>query len=133
MGHGLASRQLFRWLNDRSKAMSNDNPTIDQIDVGDNGNGKQMEENLKSRTTWLRLIFMLIFCAVTSLAILVGSFIVALGFLWVLFTGEVNPELRGIGQSLARYVYQVARYLTFNSESKPFPFGESWPSPEPEE
>jgi hypothetical protein len=106
--------------------MSNDNPTIDQIDVGDND--KQMEDNLKSRKTWLRVIFMLIFCVVTSLTILVGSFIVALGFLWVLFTGEVNPELRAIGQSLATYIYQIARYLTFNSETKPFPFGESWPS-----
>jgi hypothetical protein len=106
--------------------MSNDNPTIDQIDVDDND--KQMEDNLKSRKTWLRVIFMLIFCVVTSLTILVGSFIVALGFLWVLFTGEVNPELRAIGQSLATYIYQIARYLTFNSETKPFPFGESWPS-----
>lgn len=108
--------------------MSNDNPTIDQIDVDDDDNGKPMENNLKSRKTWLRAIFMLIFCVVTSLTILVGSFIVALGFLWVLFTGEVNPELRAIGQSLAKYVYQIARYLTFNSDTKPFPFGESWPS-----
>lgn len=113
--------------------MSNDNPTIDQVDVGDHDNGKHMEENLKSRTTWLRLIFMAIFCAVTCLAILVGSFVVALGFLWVLFTGEVNPQLKATGQCLAKYFYQIIRYLTFNSEKKPFPFGESWPSSNPEE
>jgi hypothetical protein len=113
--------------------MSNDNPTIDQIDVDDHDSDKPMEKNLKSRATWLRAIFMLIFCVVTSLTILVGSFIVALGFLWVLFTGEVNPELRAIGQSLAKYVYQIARYLTFNSETKPFPFGESWPSSDSDE
>ncbi|MDH3274288.1 MAG: DUF4389 domain-containing protein [Gammaproteobacteria bacterium] len=108
--------------------MSNDNPTIDQIDVGDDDNGKPMEDNLKSRATWLRLMFMLIFCVVTSLALLVGSFVVALGFLWVLFTGQVNPELRATGQSFATYIYQIARYLTFNSDTKPFPFGEKWPS-----
>jgi len=108
--------------------MSNDNPTIDQIDVGDHQDGKRTEDNLKSRTTWLRLVFMLIYCAATSLAILVGSFIVVLGFLWVLFTGEVNPELRATGQSFAKYIYQIARYLTFNSDTKPFPFGESWPA-----
>ncbi len=113
--------------------MSNDNPTIDQVDVGDHDSDRQMEENLKSRTTWLRLIFMVIFCAVTSLAILVGSFVVALGFLWVLFTGEVNPQLKATGQGLAKYVYQIIRYLTFNSEEKPFPFGGSWPSSDAEE
>jgi len=113
--------------------MSNDNPTIDQVDVSDHADDKQMEENLKSRTTWVRLIFMAIFCAVTSLAILVGSFVVALGFLWVLFTGEVNPQLKATGQSLANYVYQIIRYLTFNSETKPFPLGESWPSSSTEE
>lgn len=108
--------------------MSNDNPTIDQVNVSDDDNGKHMEENLKSRTTWLRLVFMVIFCAVTSLAILVGSFVVALGFFWVLFTGEVNSQLKATGQGLAKYVYQIIRYLTFNTEAKPFPFGESWPS-----
>ena len=110
--------------------MSNDNPTIDQVNVSDDDNGKHMEENLKSRTTWLRLVFMVIFCAVTSLAILVGSFVVALGFFWVLFTGEVNSQLKATGQGLAKYVYQIIRYLTFNTEAKPFPFGESWPSPD---
>jgi hypothetical protein len=51
----------------------------------------------------------------------------------VLFTGEVNPELRATGQSFATYIYQIARYLTFNSESKPFPFGGKWPSSDPDE
>jgi len=113
--------------------MSNDNPTIDQVDVGDNATDRQLEENLKSRTTWLRLIFMAIFCAVTCLALFVGSFVVALGFLWVLFTGEVNAQLKATGQGLAKYIYQIIRYLTFNTETKPFPFGENWPSSDPDE
>ena len=109
--------------------MSNDNPTVDQVTVEDKDNGK-LEKNLKSRTTWFRLIFMCIFCLLIGLASLVGSFVVVLGFLWVLFTGEVNRELQKTGQSLASYIYQIVRYLTFNSENKPFPFGEGWPSTE---
>ena len=58
----------------------------------------------------------------------VGSVVVVLGFLMVLFTGEVNRELRGIGQSLATYIYENIRYLTFNTEERPFPFGGEWPS-----
>jgi hypothetical protein len=70
---------------------------------------------------------------VTCLALLVGSFVVALGFLWVLFKGEVNPQLKATGQGLAKYVCQIIRYLTFNTETKPFPFGENWPSSDPDE
>jgi hypothetical protein len=73
---------------------------------------------------------MCIFCLLIGLASLVGSFVVVLGFLWVLFTGEINRELQQTGQSLASYIYQIVRYLTFNSEKKPFPFGEGWPSAE---
>ena len=46
----------------------------------------------------------------------------------VLFTGKVNPELRGVGQSLANYIYENIRYLTYNTDDRPFPFGNPWPS-----
>jgi hypothetical protein len=46
----------------------------------------------------------------------------------LLFTGEINKQLQQIGQSVAGYMYQIVRYLTFNTEDKPFPFGGSWPS-----
>ena len=107
--------------------MSNDNPTIDQVAVEDSDSGK-IEKNLKSRATWLRLLFMCIFGLLASLASLVASVVVVLGFLMVLFTGEVNRELRELGQGLASYLFQVVRYLTFNTDDKPFPFGEPWPS-----
>ena len=61
---------------------------------------------------------------------MVGSVVVVLGFLMVLFTGEVNRELRGVGQSIATYIYENIRYLTFNSDQRPFPFGGEWPSPD---
>ena len=62
------------------------------------------------------------------LASLVGMVVVVLGFLMVLFTGRVNPELRDVGQSLARYIYENIRYLTYNTDDRPFPFGNPWPS-----
>jgi hypothetical protein len=53
--------------------------------------------------------------------------------LWFLFTGEVNRELRGVGQSLASYIYENIRFLTFNTEDRPFPLGNPWPSSEADE
>jgi hypothetical protein len=56
------------------------------------------------------------------------SLVVILGFCWVLFTGEKNDQLQQAGQAIADYLYEIIRYLTFNSEEKPFPFGNDWPS-----
>jgi hypothetical protein len=109
--------------------MANDNPTVDQVDVDEVDDGR-LEENLKSRATWLRLVFMCIFGMLISLTGMVGTAVVFLGFLWVLFTGEVNRELRQIGQAIATYMFEIVRYLTFNTDDKPFPFGSKWPSEE---
>jgi hypothetical protein len=45
----------------------------------------------------------------------------------VLFTGQKNQPLLGLGQSLATYTYQIVLYLTFASEVRPFPFDADWP------
>ncbi len=108
--------------------MSDENPPADHAFADDNSSGNPVEKNLKSRDTWTRFLFMVISSILLSLAGFVGSFVVILGFLWVLFTGEVNPELRRVGQSIAAYFYEVVRYLTFNTDDKPFPMGGAWPS-----
>ena len=108
--------------------MGGENPTVDQVTVEEDSGTSPLEENLKSRSTWLRLIFMLVFYVLISLASLIGTVVVVLGFLWVLFTGEVNKQLQQTGQSLAGYLFEIVRYLTFNSDEKPFPFGREWPS-----
>lgn len=86
------------------------------------------EEHIKSRTTWLRLLFMLILVFLYAVSRVVVGAVVLLQFLWVLFTGETNERLKGLGQALATYTYQVIRYLTYNTDSRPFPFDDDWPS-----
>lgn len=108
--------------------MSSDNPPVDDVLVDDGPSGKHIEENLKSRATWTRLLFMVICYVLVSIAGFVGSFVVILGFLWLLFTGEVNRQLQQAGQSLAAYIYEIIRYLTFNTDDRPFPLGNEWPS-----
>mgnify|MGYP001544368214 CR=1 FL=1 len=112
--------------------MSGNNPPADDVLVDDGPSGKPIEENLKSRATWTRRLFMVICYILVSIAAFVGSFVVVLGFLWLLFTGEVNKQLRQAGQSLAAYIYEIIRYLTFNTDDRPFPLGNEWPSGEAE-
>jgi len=110
----------------RSSAMSDDNTPADDV-VNESGE-KAMEHHLKSRSTWLRLVFMVIFYVLISVAAMVTTVVVVLGFFWLLFTGETNARLKSTGQGLATYLSQIIRYLTFNSDDKPFPFDMEWPS-----
>jgi hypothetical protein len=112
--------------------MNNSSPPADDAFVEGSGPERPIEENLKSRATWTRLLFMVICSLMLSLASFVGSFVVVLGFLWVLFTGEVNRQIREVGQSIASYVYEIILYLTFNADERPFPLGGEWPTPRPE-
>lgn len=108
--------------------MVDQNPAVDQVESEGNGDTSPLEQNIKSRSTWLRLLFMVIYYVLICLAGMVGTFVVVVGFLWVLFTGEVNQQLRQVGQGIAAYIYEIVRYLTFNTDERPFPFGAEWPS-----
>lgn len=88
-----------------------------------------LEQNLRARSTWLRLVFMIVIGVCHEIARLVGAVVVVLQFLHVLFTGKPNERLKDTGLSLAQYVYQVVEYLTFNTEVRPFPFDAEWPAP----
>ncbi len=46
--------------------------------------------------------------------------VVQWGFL--LFTGQVNQNLKGFASEVVQYLVQVLRYLAFASDEKPFPF-----------
>ncbi len=108
--------------------MTDRDPTADDYRASADRGGKPVAEHLASKATWTRALFMVICCALVSIASFVGTFVVILGFLWVLLTGEVNRQLQQVGQSLASYIYEIVRYLTFNSEERPFPLGGEWPS-----
>jgi hypothetical protein len=98
-------------------------------DPQDSRETRDFQEHIKSRTTWLRLLFMLILIFLYGVSRIVVGVVVLLQFFWVLFTGETNERLKGLGQSLAMYTYQIVRYLTYNTDSRPFPFDDDWPSP----
>jgi len=90
----------------------------------------KLEDNITSRSTWLRLLFMILFIAIWSVSRLVVLAVVILQFLIVLFTGQTNSRLAALGLSLATYSYQLVAYLTFVTEEQPFPF-DDWPSGPP--
>ncbi len=93
-----------------------------------------MDEQIRSRLTssdvWVRGLYMIFFAIAWGLSELLLTVTVIFQFLAVLFTGSANQPLLRFGQNLSRYHYQIARFVSFNTEEKPFPFTD-WPDEEP--
>ena len=87
-----------------------------------------LTHNLKSKSIWLRLVFMLVITFLYSISRIVVGAVVVVQFVWVLFSGNTNQKLQDFGKSLATYTNQIILYLTFNIEDRPFPFELDWPS-----
>ena len=107
-----------------------DEPPPDQAAPESGGDAKDREndlaDHLTSRSSWLRLLFMVLFVVLWSITRFVVFAVVVLQVLFLLFGGQRNERLAGFGASLAVYSYELVAYLTFASEEQPFPFSD-WP------
>lgn len=92
---------------------------------------EKLKSNLTSKKSWLRLLYIVFFAVCFQVAVFVMWVLVALQFLFALFSGQDNRNLREFGQTLAEYIYQTLGFLTYNSDEKPFPFSD-WPVAEPQ-
>lgn len=90
---------------------------------------KSLGERLCSGKYWLRAVFMVLFCFIGYVAAHLIFFVIVLQFVWALVNGESNERVRDFSSSLAQYLYQTLRFLTFNVDDKPFPFAD-WPDNE---
>jgi hypothetical protein len=87
------------------------------------------DDNSSNSNIWTRLLYMLLFAFLYSVAELVLFAVVVIQFLFLLITGRRNHRVHEFAGCLARYLYQVIRYLAFISDSRPFPFSD-WPQSE---
>lgn len=115
--------------------MTTNDPGADAESAADDGAGAtpagdppDIEANIKSRSTWMRLVFMLVLGAIYALSRLVVFSVVVLQFLWALITSEANEKLVRFGHSLAVYTAELIDYLCYYSEERPFPFDRDWPA-----
>lgn len=90
---------------------------------------KSLKKNFLDTATWKKGLLILLFTLFYGIAEIMVTAVVLFQFLFVLFTGGKNKRLLEFGKNLSIYVYQVMLFFTYNSEEKPFPFGE-WPADE---
>jgi hypothetical protein len=82
--------------------------------------------------TWLRLAYMLFIGLLATLARYIILVLSSIQFIFVLVTGKDHRNLRKIGLGLANWSLQAYEFLSFNTETKPYPFTD-WPVSEKEE
>jgi hypothetical protein len=99
--------------------------------VDEEEQSKAVKSYVKSRSTWQRLFFVLVVAMLYWVCATVVGAVVVLQCFWLLFTGQTNEKLRGFGRNLAAYIYQAIRYLTFDTEERPFPFDAEFPTQPP--
>ena len=82
-------------------------------------------ENVRELSGWVRVLFVIFFIVVLHL--IIGPLIVLLALaqgLFRIFNAKANENLAGFGALLVTYVAQILNFVTFNSETRPFPFSD---------
>jgi hypothetical protein len=83
---------------------------------------EQISYNLADIGIWKRFFFMLIFAAIAGLVRLLIWAVTFFQVAFVLLTGKANQHILSFGRSLSVYTYHIMLYLTFCTETLPFPF-----------
>lgn len=88
---------------------------------------QKLKEKLSVKSKWVRLLYMTLFLIIACLVKFTVLFITAFQFIAVLFTDHPNNLLLEFGEPLSIYIGQIFRFLSYNTEVKPYPFS-SWPA-----
>lgn len=84
---------------------------------------EEIVENIKKPSAWIRIIFVLLFAIALHVIFVPLMMILSIAqALFSVFTGDSNDNLKYVAASLELYIAQILKYISYNSEQKPFPF-----------
>ena len=83
---------------------------------------QETKDNLSSRSTWMRVVYMILFAVIFNIVEFVIAVVAVVQFLSKLFTGKVNQQLQALGQGVGAYVNEIIQFLTYHTDDKPYPF-----------
>lgn len=89
---------------------------------------EETKETVARLETWFRRLMVTLFAFIYGVAEMVLVAVVVVQFGFALITRERNEKLLVFGESLSRFIFQILRFVTFNTDDKPFSFSD-WPSP----
>jgi len=83
-----------------------------------------MPTQFDNKSAWQRVLFTAIFWVIFYLSQLVIAAVVVAQCIFLLVGGKPNDQLLKFGENMGRYVHDVLKFLTFNTEQQPFPFSD---------
>jgi len=87
---------------------------------------KPLKEKLLAKEKWIRGLIMLLFIIIKHLVSWLINAVLLFQFVVDMLTGKPNMKLLAFSKNLNIYLLQTVNFLTFNSDTKPFPF-DDWP------
>tara|TARA_E500000331_G_scaffold357357_1_gene418811 strand:- start:3424 stop:3795 length:372 start_codon:yes stop_codon:yes gene_type:complete len=82
------------------------------------------KDELLDLKKWQRLFFMVIYGAAINFVVSILIFLVAIQFIFYLFTSKTNNQLQSANNWLQGFFNDSLNFLSFNSDSKPWPFSD---------
>ena len=73
---------------------------------------------------WQRLFFMVIYGAAINFVVSILIILVAIQFIFYLFTSKTNNQLQSANNWLQGFFNDALNFLSFNTDSKPWPFSD---------
>jgi hypothetical protein len=86
-----------------------------------------VKTNVKNVDTWLRGLFIIIYAVISYVLFWIIWLVVIFQFVMKVLTANLNPNVMNFSGGLTRYAFQILEYVTFQSETRPWPFG-PWPA-----
>lgn len=87
---------------------------------------KNLKEKILVKEKWIRGLLILLFMAIKYMVSFLIYIIALFQFVTDLLFGHLNSKLLDFSKKLNIYMLQISNFLTFNSDTKPFPFTD-WP------
>lgn len=78
------------------------------------------------REKLLKALYLVLFYFVGYVVWVLTVIISIFQFFYELFMDSPNKNILDFGKNLNAYMYQIVRFISFNSEEKPYPFS-PWP------
>ena len=85
---------------------------------------KTIQSKILARGKWERALLMVVFWIVRHLISCLITMIAIFQFVTDLLASNPNSRLLGFSKKLNSYLLQIVDYLTFNSDTKPFPLSD---------
>lgn len=89
----------------------------------------EIKENLSDSSMWVRILFVVLFLIIYFLARYLVFFLVVINAISNLITGKSFDTISKFAKQLNFFIFQCMEYITFVSDTKPYPFT-SWASDE---